>query len=277
MARLKEMAVSTRDGFNIDPRRIETDPGFNARDFSTAENQAHVAQLAESIKVNGVKTPLTIRKTGDDRIMLVDGESRWRAVMSLIEQGVDIVSVPCQAEGNHDDEATRAASMVIRNSGKQLTLLEQGDVYRRLVNYGWAEAKIALQCGYTQQHIKDCLLLVSATPSIQGAVRSGLVSGTTAIGQLRKNKEQAGAVIDAGVAAAKAAGKAKVSGAALRRTVELPRVVPSRRYLTGDQCERAVGFLEQLARSEILLPAVVAEELLRDFRLWVDPAQTPNT
>lgn len=276
MARLKDMAVSTRDGFNMDPRRIETDPGWNARDFSTAENQAHVDQLAESIRVNGVKTPLTIRKTSDDRIVLVDGESRWRAVMKLIGEGVDIVSVPCQAEGMHDDEATRAASMVVRNSGKQLTLLEQGDVYRRLINYGWAEAKIAQQCGYSLQHIKDCLLLVSASPSIQGAVRAGLVSGTTAVGSLRKHKDGAGAVIDAGVAAAKAAGKTKVSGAELRRTVELPRVAPSRRFLTGDQCERVVLFLEQMARSEILLPSAVAETMLRDFRLWVEPTSTPN-
>lgn len=274
MARLKDMAVSTRDGFNIDPRRIETEPGFNARDFSTPENQAHVAQLKLSIAANGVKMPLTIRKTSDDKIYLVDGESRWRATMELIAEGVNIVSVPCQAEGVHDDPATRTASMVIRNTGKQLSLLEQGEAYRRLTNYGWDDKKIADTCGYTEQHIKDCLLLVSSEPTIQGAVRAGLVSGSAAISVMRRSKEKATGIIAKGVDAAVAAGKKKVSGAELRRTIELPRVAPSRRFLTGDQCEKIVGFLEQITRCEILLPAVVAETMLREFGLWPAGAET---
>jgi ParB/RepB/Spo0J family partition protein len=264
MARLKDIALSTRDGFNIDPRIIEAEPGFNARDFRTPENQAHVLQLALSIKASGIKTPLTIRKTSDDRVILVDGESRLRAVMLLIEQGIDIVSVPCQAEGNHDDEATRVASMVIRNSGKQLTMLEQGDVYRRLLNYGWTEQMIGDQCGYTPQHIKDCLLLIAAPADIQKAVRAGMVASAAVVSTMRREKDKAESIIVAGVELAERCGK-KVSGADLKRAGDS---VAPRRHLGTKHTEKVIAFLEAIARGQILMPAVVAEQTLKDIGVW---------
>ena len=44
--RLKHIAVSTRDMFEIDPRIIKVDPGFNLRDFGTPEMDQRVDRMA---------------------------------------------------------------------------------------------------------------------------------------------------------------------------------------------------------------------------------------
>ena len=88
----------------IDPRVLRVDAGLNVRDFEAPENRAHLEFLKASIRTEGVKQPLTVRHggnpDGDGFVPLItDGECRWRAVMELIDEGVEIARVPCQPEG----------------------------------------------------------------------------------------------------------------------------------------------------------------------------------
>ena len=78
---MEELNKKTKtDLYKIDPRAIFVVEGFNSRqDFD-------LDGLCSSIKENGVLNPVTVIKTkdeeGQERYRLVDGERRYRAVLS---------------------------------------------------------------------------------------------------------------------------------------------------------------------------------------------------
>lgn len=213
---LRGVATSTRDAFNVDPFKIMIEEGFNARDFELPENREHIDALKSSIKSVGVKTPLTVRVEAD-KVYLVDGECRLRAVSELISENFPIKTVPVLEEDKHANEADRVAALVIRNSGKGLTMLEQGDVYRRLLAFGWTEKEISGHTGMTPMHIDNCLKLYSAPVEIKQEIKSGYVAASTVVQTIRREGTVEGAeTIKTAVKEAKDAGKKKVSGSAVK-------------------------------------------------------------
>ena len=79
--------------YHIDPKTISVRKNWNCRDFKDPANLQHVEQLAESIKEAGVKEPLTVVMEGKTPV-LVNGESRLRAIQRLKEQGHVVETVP---------------------------------------------------------------------------------------------------------------------------------------------------------------------------------------
>jgi hypothetical protein len=102
-----------RDYQMIDPRLIDIEPGFNARDYTLPENRAHLDRLKLLIIEAGrVNDPICVRlnrETG--RATVIDGECRLRATLELIADGVypfTEADMPCYpAPPGSDDEATR--------------------------------------------------------------------------------------------------------------------------------------------------------------------------
>jgi hypothetical protein len=95
---IKSIAEGRSDVFQINPYLIEVEEGFNARSFDSPDVRAHIDGLATSIKENGVRNPLRIRKKGD-KFTLVDGECRLRATFLAIESyGAEIRSVPVRIQ-----------------------------------------------------------------------------------------------------------------------------------------------------------------------------------
>jgi ParB/RepB/Spo0J family partition protein len=206
----KAFAESTFTGYNLDPKLIQVEPGFNARKFDTPENVEHVKNLAASIKAVGVQTPLMVRfKEG--KFFLVDGESRLRAVKLAIKEGAEIKTVPVIQEGKHIGEVERVASLLSHNSGKQLNALERGDVFSRLKAYGWSDLDIAAKTGITAAHVSNILLLHAGPPAVQKLVIEGKASPTLAIQAIRDHGDDAAKVLKDAVASAAAAGKEKAT------------------------------------------------------------------
>jgi ParB family chromosome partitioning protein len=54
---------------------IRPNPNQPRQDFS----ESRIAELAQSIRVNGVIQPITVCETGNNRYLIVAGERRWRA------------------------------------------------------------------------------------------------------------------------------------------------------------------------------------------------------
>jgi hypothetical protein len=80
---IKAITKGRSDTFHIDPMIIQIDPTFNARDFTTPENIAHVVFLEGSIENNGVKEPMKITMRGDVPFV-TNGESRLRAIRNCL-------------------------------------------------------------------------------------------------------------------------------------------------------------------------------------------------
>lgn len=151
--------------FKFDPRMIKVVDGWNSRrDFSMVEF------WKPSIKDIGVQEPLIVRKSTQGEIELVDGETRLRAVLELIAEGVDIKAVPVIVEGSKVKEDVLLARSVLANGGTPLKPSEEAGAFRRLINYGWSEQQIADTFGKSISTVKNRLELINGSGEVREAV-----------------------------------------------------------------------------------------------------------
>lgn len=149
----------------LNPKNIVVVDGFNPRiDFGD------IAAMAKSIKANGVKVPITVRKVGK-HYELINGERRLRATLKL---GLD--RIPAVLETGKLSTAETINLALVTNDGKPLAPVEEADAFRRLVNEGWTPRQISVATGKSLRLIKDRLTLISAHPDVAAAVKSGKLS-----------------------------------------------------------------------------------------------------
>lgn len=180
---LKEIAKKRSDMFWIDPRELQQKHGWNSRNMSDPDNKAHVASLKLSIRNVGVLEPLSVFRE-DDKIYLSDGHCRHTAVLELLAEGVEILTVPVKTEG----KGANAADALLRQAldGKPKSAFELGSIFKQLVAFGWTEEQIASRSGKGLQSVRMSLELQSAPAEVKKLVDSGRVSPTLAIQTLKK-------------------------------------------------------------------------------------------
>jgi ParB-like chromosome segregation protein Spo0J len=133
--------------------------------------------------------------------------------MLAISRGHDIKTILVKAEDRYQNEADRLFSQVLRNGGKPFSPLEQANVFRRLLEFGWEEAEIAEKSGISLARIGQVLALLCLPEPIKKMVAAGEVSASLA------QKVTAGAgtageavqTLQTGIATAKKAGKKRVA------------------------------------------------------------------
>lgn len=189
MASIKQIASGRKDLFMVDPRLLKEEEGWNAR-IPSAELDQHIEDLALSIAENGVLEPLTVFLKGDD-LYVTNGHCRRMATLLAISRGAEIVSVPVRVEEKHASDADRVLSMVTRNSGKPLSMLEMSSVVKRLAAFGWETKKIAAKTGYSVQHVENLLTLSGAPEELKNQVAQGQVSATNAVSLVKEHGEEA--------------------------------------------------------------------------------------
>lgn len=209
---LAGIAEGRTDLFRMDPKNIVVREGWNSRDFDDPENQAHVEALAASIREVGVKEPLA-GYLEDEKFVLTNGESRYRAVMLLLEQGVEIKTVPVMAEPRHASEADHIASQFIRNSGRPFTPMENAKLFTRLIDLGWTERELAEKIGMTTERVQQIARLNAVPEQVKGYIRKGRIS-TTLVQRIQAKAKNAGEItekVKEAIATAKADGKTKAT------------------------------------------------------------------
>ncbi len=209
MARLKDLAEGVRDLFMLDPSIIQEEPGWNVR-IPGPDLDAHIRQLADSIKEVGVMEPVTVYLKNDIP-MLTNGHCRLMAVKLAIAEGAEIKSTPARAEERYANDADRVLGMITRNGGKPLTILEQTVVVKRLLAFGWTEADVAKKTGYSPTHIANLLRLSAAPSEITEMVRNGEVSARVAVDVMRTEGDNAPEVLKTAVKTAQESGKTKAT------------------------------------------------------------------
>lgn len=164
-------AISGRSNlYNVDPRAIIVQNGWNPRtDFSGEE------ELMASIKENGVKLPLSLKKNGEE-LLLIDGERRLRACLKLIAKGAEIKSVPCLFTSNTISDTEALTLSLITNDGKRLDPTEEADAFRRLKGWGLTVAEIAARIGKSTVHVYRRLILVDASPELKAEIKAKNIS-----------------------------------------------------------------------------------------------------
>lgn len=172
--------LKRRDMFFVNFENLKIVEGFNVRyDYGDIE------ELANSIEQNGVKVPLRGYKEGET-FYITDGHRRYKALQLLNKKGLEI-SAPFVSEVKGYNDEQRTLDLVITNDGKRLTLLEEAEVYGRLLNYGWGVAEIAKKVGKSITHISNCTLLLEASTLLKKQIREDKVSASTVIEMLKKD------------------------------------------------------------------------------------------
>ncbi len=179
MAGIKELSVGRKDVFMVDPRILTVNDGWNVRKPSK-ELDEHIRKLADSIKENGVLEPLVVYLR-DGKLVVVSGHCRREATLLAISEGADIKAVPVRNEEKGTNDADRIVSLITRNDGLPLTMLEKTEVVKRLLKFGWSQKEIAQKTGYSQPYIHKLLDLAESDPELLKHVKDGTISATAAL------------------------------------------------------------------------------------------------
>lgn len=212
LAERKARGIQKSTQFQVDPRIIEIEEGFNARPI----DPEHVQAMKMSMLAGTILPPLFVRvRPEDGGIIVVDGHHRLTAILALIDEGHEFKRVDCmQFRGN---DADRIAHMLTSSQGKPLTPLQMGLQYRKLSTFGWHEGEIAAKVGKSRQHVHDMVLLAESNSDVQGMVARGEVAAHIVVAALRKHGSEAGKVLAGHLDTAKAAGKKKVTNKTIKK------------------------------------------------------------
>jgi len=180
--------------FKLDPRLLKIEAGFNAR-IMTDDLREYIDQLKIDILAGAIFPAIDIRSEGDDAYV-VDGHCRTTAYHELIAEGHhEILTVDVREfRGNNVD---RVFHMLGTAKRKQLSTLEQGIGYLKLVNFGWSRADIADRAKKSPSHVDQALTLAMANSDVQMLVATEQVPGRVAIAAIKEHGHAAGPFLQA--------------------------------------------------------------------------------
>jgi ParB family chromosome partitioning protein len=145
---------------------IEPNPNQPRRDFDTEKLET----LAESIRQNGVITPITVRNTGDT-YQIIAGERRWRA--SRIAGLSEVPAIILDA----DDQKSFELALIENLQRDDLNPIEEAEGYRTLIErLGLTQAEASEKVGISRPAITNSMRLLSLPEKLQKMVKSGELS-----------------------------------------------------------------------------------------------------
>lgn len=170
-------AAASADGVQQVPReRIDPNPYQPRRHFDPEA----LAELAESIRKQGIFTPLIVVPQRDDRYTLVSGERRLRAA-ALAE----LDEVPVLVKDY--DARTMAELALMENLQREdLSAYEEALAYQALIDaHGQSAADIATALGKSRPHIANTLRLLNLSEPVLALLADGSLSAGHARALLR--------------------------------------------------------------------------------------------
>ena len=136
-------------------------------------DQAKLAELASSIKKNGIIQPIAVRedKVDPGRYEIVAGERRW-----LAAQNAGLHEVPIVLLNLSDNEALEVA--IVENIQRDdLNVIEEAKGYQRLSEeFNYDHEKIANFMSKSRSHISNTLRLLTLPKDVIGMIEEGNLS-----------------------------------------------------------------------------------------------------
>jgi len=145
---------------------VEPSPFQARRDIA----QEQLAELAESIRSEGLLQPIVVRRHGD-RFQLIAGERRWRAFQLL-----KIRTIPARVVEASD--ASAASIGLIENLQREgLNPIEEAQGFASLVrDFDLTQETAAERVGKSRASVANSLRLLTLDAEIQGFIAKGLLS-----------------------------------------------------------------------------------------------------
>ncbi|CAN5427035.1 ParB/RepB/Spo0J family partition protein [soil metagenome] len=133
-------------------------------------NEASIAELAASLKSNGMIQPIVVRKV-DTSYQLIAGERRWRAakLAGLAQVPVIVRDV---------DAFTQAQMALVENIQREdLNPIERAQGYRTLMDQlGLTQAELSIRLGEERSTIANFVRLLDLAESVRLKVRDGILT-----------------------------------------------------------------------------------------------------
>ena len=133
-------------------------------------SEESIRELADSLKEQGVLTPLLVRRNGDG-FELIAGERRWRAA-----QAAGLAEVPVIVR-EADDRKTLELALIENLQREDLNPIEEALGYAQLAEqFNLTQEQISTRIGKPRSAVANSLRLLNLSPDVQGYVRKGLMS-----------------------------------------------------------------------------------------------------
>ena len=163
-------AGSPQSVLKIDPKLIDPNPQQPRKIFKKED----IAELTESLRVNGVIQPLIVSKSKtSNRYVLVAGERRLRASLAA-----NFETVPVIIREGTSEEMLRVA-LIENIQRSDLNIIEEAAAYENLINkYGLTQEQCALRVGKDRSTVANALRLLS----LPSKVKSDLIQGDLSFG-----------------------------------------------------------------------------------------------
>ncbi|MDR0249594.1 MAG: ParB/RepB/Spo0J family partition protein [Oscillospiraceae bacterium] len=173
-ALLGDEAVRQTDSRYSELRLAEIEP--SNKQPRKSFNEAAIAELADSIRLHGVLTPLIVRRTRAGNYQIIAGERRWRAARMA-----GLSTLPAVITDADDRRASEMA--LIENLQREdLNALEVAEGYKALMDeFVMTQEEVAVRVGRARSSVANALRLLTLAPS----VRTMLVEGKLTEGHAR--------------------------------------------------------------------------------------------
>ena len=171
MARSKKIeGTRTRDAITVEnPNLIQIIKGFNHRvSFNDMKS------LEDDILERGILDPIKVRRdkaNSEQPYILIDGERRYRAVVSLHKQGRTDIFIPINIKACDEQGAFEIAA-VSNMQRSDITAIEEATIVNKLESWGDSDSTIATKLGKTTQWVSQRRVLSGASVDLKKAVES---------------------------------------------------------------------------------------------------------
>jgi ParB family chromosome partitioning protein len=258
----------------IDIERIHPNPRQPRQDF----NDAALAELAASLRTQGLLQPILVRPRGDGHYELVAGERRWRAA-----QKAGLHRIPAVVRDVPDEKLLELA-LLENIQREELNAIEEAQAYRVLIDdLGLTQQDAADRVGKQRTTVANALRLLGLPRQVQDMVRQGKLTAGHAravagIPGAEAQVEAAQRILSLGLSvrqaealAARSSRESAVGGVAVAASARRrdPNVAAAEEAL-----QRALGakvkIVERGERGRVEIHYFKAEELERVYSLLVE-------
>lgn len=133
-------------------------------------DQSSLAELAESIKAQGIMQPIIVRPVSSGRYEIIAGERRWRAARMA-----GLTEVPTLIR-QVTDEAALAISLIENIQREDLNPLESAQGIQRLITeFGMTHQTAAEALGSSRSAVSNLLRLLNLSKPVQDLMMHGKI------------------------------------------------------------------------------------------------------
>lgn len=146
---------------------IEPNPEQPRKSF----DEENLIELADSIKQNGVITPILVCESENGYYSIIAGERRWRA-----SKLAGLKTIPAIIK-KYDEEKLFEISLIENLQRQDLSPVEEAFGYRRLIDeYGLTQEDVAAKVSKSRSSVANALRLINLPKEVLNDLEDGKIS-----------------------------------------------------------------------------------------------------